>query len=78
MHSSDMGGVATLIQGDGRLGLEGCLQAAMTRPMQTCSQDHLNRAQTVEAYRQSMNELSTIVISEAISRWILTWLHSPR
>ena len=25
-----------------------------------------------------MNELCTIVISEAISSWIRTWLHSPR
>jgi hypothetical protein len=80
VYSSYMEGVATRIQDDARLrlGHEGCPQAAMTRPMQTCSQDHLNRAHTVKAYRQSMNELSTIVISEAISSWILTWLHSRR
>ncbi len=33
VYSSYMGGVATRIQGDGRLGLEGCPSADMTRPM---------------------------------------------
>ena len=58
-----MGEVATLIQaqfqGAVRLAPEGCTQTAMTRPMQACSQDYLNRAQTVKAYRLSMDKLGT-------------------
>ena len=67
-----MGGVATLIPGAGQSALEGCLPAAMTRPMHTCNQGHRSRAQTVAALRQSMNELNTAVIGKTISSWILT------
>jgi len=72
MCSSYMGGVATRIPGAGQSACEGCPPAAMTRPMQTCIQGHRSRAQTVKALRQSMYGLSTSVIGQAISSWILT------
>lgn len=74
MCSSYMGGVATRIPGAGQSACEGCPPAAMTRPMQTCTQGHRSRAQTVKALRQSMYGSSTSVIGKAISTssWILT------
>jgi len=67
MCSSYMGGVATRIPGAGQSACEGCPPAAMTRPMQTCTQGHRSRAQTVKALRQSMYGSSTSVIGKAIS-----------
>ena len=74
MYSSYMGGVATRIPGAGQSACEGCPPAAMTRPMQTCTQGHRSRAQTVKALRQSMYDSSTSVIGKVISSssWILT------
>ena len=72
VYSSYMGGVATRIPGAGQSACEGCPPAAMTRPMQTCTQGHRSRAQTVKALGQSMYGSSTSVIGKAISSWILT------
>ena len=74
VYTSYMGGVATRIPGAGQLAHEGCPPAAMTRPMQTCTQGHRSRAQTVKALRQSMYDSSTSVIGKVISSssWILT------
>ena len=67
VYTSYMGGVATRIPGAGQSACEGCPPAAMTRPMQTCTQGHRSRAQTVKALRQSMIDSSTSVIGKAIS-----------
>ena len=74
MYSSYMRGVATRIPGAGKSACEGCPAAAMTRPMQTCTQGQRSRAQTVKALRQSMYDSSTSVIGKTISSssWILT------
>ena len=67
VYTSYMGGVATLIPGAGQSACEGCPPAAMTRLMQTCTQGHRSKAQTVKALRQSMSDFSTSVIGKAIS-----------
>ena len=54
VYTSYMGGVATRIPGAGQSACEGCPPAAMTRPMQTCTQGHRSRAQAVKALSQSI------------------------